>query len=564
VTDVIEFPESRVPPLTPNEERLAGVRIIPPPTDPMGVARAFVEDVYDDDRSCRLLHHRGLFYAWEGTHWSEGEARGVRASLYKWLEFCAYLKETKADASEPLPFQPTRQKVANVIEALGAITHVSEHVDPPAWVAGSAPFIASEAVALQNGLLHLPTRELHLHTPQFFNEHVLPFAFDPQASCTERWHRFLDELWDDDAESISVLQELMGYILAGGTSQQKIFMLVGPKRTGKGTILRVLTALLGSENVSAPTLSSLAMNFGLQPLVGKPLAAISDARLGSRSDALVAVERLLSISGEDAITVDRKYRDPWTGRLPTRFLVLTNEIPRFTDASGALASRFVILTLTRSFYGREDTTLTEKLLEEAPGIFNWCLDGLDRLLERGHFIQPAVSRNALQHLEDLASPVGAFVRDRCVPDVEGLVDKDELWKAWREWCNDEGAHPGTKAVFVRDLRAAVPGATPRRLGSDNESRHVIAGVSLRSDPTMQNTPDTPDVDSGETPTSGTSGVNSTEGPTGVVNGHLGHEEREAVRLEVDRARREQIKADDAALRERGRQLFADDEGAIKP
>ena len=57
------------------------------------------------------------------------------------------------------------------------------------------------------------------------------------------------------------------------------------------------------------------------------------------------VERLLSISGEDTLTIDRKYRDPWTGQLPTRFLVISNELPRFGDASGAIATRFVMLTL---------------------------------------------------------------------------------------------------------------------------------------------------------------------------------------------------------------------------
>jgi putative DNA primase/helicase len=56
------------------------------------------------------------------------------------------------------------------------------------------------------------------------------------------------------------------------------------------------------------------------------------------------VERLLSITGEDTLTIDRKYREPWTGRLPTRFMILTNELPRFSDSSGALASRFVVST----------------------------------------------------------------------------------------------------------------------------------------------------------------------------------------------------------------------------
>ena len=55
--------------------------------------------------------------------------------------------------------------------------------------------------------------------------------------------------------------------------------------------------------------------FGLAPLIGKPLAFITDARLGSRSNQAAITERLLSISGEDAQTIDRKHIDAWTGRL---------------------------------------------------------------------------------------------------------------------------------------------------------------------------------------------------------------------------------------------------------
>ena len=197
-------------------------------------------------------------------------------------------------------------------------------------------------------------------------------------------------------------------------------MLIGPKRSGKGTIGRVMTGLLGAHNVAAPTLSSLTTNFGLSPLIGKPLAIISDARLSSRADGMIAVERLLSISGEDSLTVDRKFLNPWTGRLPTRFVILTNELPRFADASGRLRQPLRPAHADQSFYGQEDPALTAELLQEAPGIFNWALDGRDRLLERGYFLQPASGREALQHFEDLGSPVGAFIRDTCDigPDLE--------------------------------------------------------------------------------------------------------------------------------------------------
>ena len=126
------------------------------------------------------------------------------------------------------------------------------------------------------------------------------------------------------------------------------------------------------------------------------------------------IERLLCISGEDTLSVDRKHLTSVTMKLPTRFLFLTNEFPRLTDASGALAGRFVILRLTRSFYGEEDTGLTDRLLEELPGILNWAIEGWQRLRARGHFVMPATSQDAVQEIEDLSSPVSAFVRDWCL------------------------------------------------------------------------------------------------------------------------------------------------------
>src|SRR4029079_11210253 len=210
---------------------------------------------------------------------------------------------------------------------------------------------------------------------------------------------------------------------------QKMFLLVGPKRGGKGTIGRVLTGLLGAHHVSAPTLASLSTNFGLQPLIGKPLALVSDARLSTTADSKIVVERLLSISGEDSLTIDRKYKEPWTGRLPTRFLIMTNELPRLSDASGALASRFILLVLTKSFYGSENPKLTGELLTEAPAIFNWALEGLDRLTARGYFVNPESGNDAIRQMEDLSSPISAFIRDRCVVGGRYQVKVDELWLA---------------------------------------------------------------------------------------------------------------------------------------
>jgi len=273
------------------------------------------------------------------------------------------------------------------------------------------------------------------------------------------------------------LQEIFGLLLTPDTRHEKIFMVVGPKRSGKGTISRVLTALLGKENVVNPTLNSLGNHFGLSALIDKRAAIITDARIGARTDGHVVAERLLSISGEDAQTIDIKYQAHWSGRLGVRFLVLTNEIPRISDASGALASRFVLPTLKESFYGREDQNLTDKLVSELPGILNWSLDGLDRLRERGYFEMPQSSIEAIRMLEDLASPVGAFIRAWCVVGPTERVAVKVLYDAWAQWCELHGHKPGSDAVFGRNLRAAYPHTVARGHGADR----FYQGVGLSND-----------------------------------------------------------------------------------
>jgi putative DNA primase/helicase len=332
----------------------------------------------------------------------------------------------------------------------------------PSWLSGTSLAPADELLPCRSCLLHLPTGGSYPATPRFFNVNALDYDPDPESTMPEEWFRFLKQVFEDDEESIQLLQEWFGYCLISDTSQQKMLLMVGPKRSGKGTIGRVLTRLVGAGNVCGPTTGGLAGTFGLQPLIGKSLAIISDARFSGDSIQTV-VERLLCISGEDALTIDRKHKTAVTMKLPTRFTFMTNELPRFQDSSGALAGRFLILQMNRSFYGQEDPGLSARLLEEIPGILYWAIEGWKRLRGRGHFVQPSSVEDAIQELEDLASPVGAFVRERCVMGSGYRCNLDDVYAAYRRWCDDEGRQSiSTKSTFSRDLLAAAPGVRTRR------------------------------------------------------------------------------------------------------
>jgi putative DNA primase/helicase len=257
-------------------------------------------------------------------------------------------------------------------------------------------------------------------------------------------------------------------------------MIVGPPRSGKGVTGRVLRRLIGERNTCSPTLASFGRDFGKQVLIGKTLALIADARISGRTDTAVVAETLLSISGEDAQTVERKFLPDWNGKLAVRFLLLTNELPRIGDVSGALAKRFIVLALAKSFYGEEDLGLYDRLLPELPGILNWALEGRDRLYERGHFIQPASAAELMQEMADLGSPEATFLRECTRVERGALVSHKALFEAWKTWCAENGRdHVGTLQSFGRNIRAALPaGVTTKRVGGRGEQERHWEGLRV--------------------------------------------------------------------------------------
>lgn len=451
------------------------------PGIPMDSARRLISDRYTTEDGLQLLfRHRGIFYCWQQSHYKTVPTDYLRADINLFLDCARRIVETDDGKRTTAPFNPKRSHVSEVIGALESVSFLGESLNPPLWLGDNVPDLpAAEIIACENGLLHLPTKSLLPHSPLFFTHTALDYAFDPVAPEPTQWLKFLAELWPGDQTSIDTLQEIFGYCLVADNSHQKAFMIIGPKRSGKGTIARILESVIGPDNVVAPTLTGLSTNFGKQPLIGKRVAIIGDARISGKVDTAVISEHILSVTGEDLVTIDRKNRDAWTGKMDTKFVLISNELPRLADASGALASRFIVLLLVRSFFGSEDRGLYQKLIRERSGILRWAIAGYDRLCERGYFLQPDSANEAVRELEDLGSPIGAFVRDKCVIDPSQVVLAADLYEAFTAWCGEQGrGMVSTLQTFGRDLRAAVPGLRVTQPREFNQKR-CYQGIGLQ-------------------------------------------------------------------------------------
>ena len=527
--------------------------VLPPdddPDDPHALAKSFRYE-FRDGEFATLVYYRGEFLVWKNGAYIDVPAGDLTAMVNLhirevFVEIAA--QENERRAANPSPDasgksdrvkikKVTKTLTTNAIEAIRAQCLQPSDLETPFWFPiptvpsdvgvgkQTEQFPANEILPTKNALIHIrsfvegnqSSLEYSIDpTPRFFSRNCLQYNFDPSPPPPTAWLKFLASLWPDDPQSIRTLQDWFGYCLMPDTRHQKMLLMVGPRRSGKGTIARTLTSLLGPANVAGPTMSGLIERFGLWSLIGKLLAVIGDARISGRTDTTQVVERLLSISGEDSLTIDRKNLPPLTMRLPTRFMILSNEMPKLGDSSGALASRFIVLNLVRSFYDQEDKDLEEKILRELPGILLWAIEGWQRLQREGRFIQPESSAEVVEEFEALSSPVGAFIKECCVVHPDCRVSKPTLYDEWKKWCHATGNGVSNEARFGRDLRSVLPFLKVFQPRAEQGRVRVWLGIGLL-EKTPQNFEDAQSIYSTKSSFIG-QGVDRGFGTSGTSNG----------------------------------------------
>lgn len=448
-------------------------------TEPLRLAEALRAYTFELRGVCTLANWARSWWKYDGARYVEYDNTLLDRDIQRFLDVAVVIKKDPDTGVERRDRVTSRLRtISEVRKALETACHLVDG-DAPKWLwRQPGDRDATAYVPCRNGLLNLRDGKLLPSTPRLFSVNMLGTEWQPDAPEPTAWLEFLRSQWPDDPSSIRCLQQVFGYLISYDTYLQKLFALVGPTRSGKGTISTVLKSLLGGDAVVSPTLASLERPFGLAPLLGKSVALLADARFGGRDQAQV-VERLLSISGEDPLSIDRKNRDPIDVRLHARVLLVSNELPRLYDASGALTSRFVILQTTKSFLGSEDHGLLRRLLAELPGILKWAVDGYHDLQEAGRFVYVASSEAAREQMEAISSPITVFLREVCRIAPELQVEASVIYDKWSGWCKANGREATNAQVFGRDLHSCLPGLrTTRPRRPDGTRSCFYEGVGL--------------------------------------------------------------------------------------
>lgn len=308
-------------------------------------------------------------------------------------------------------------------------------------------------------------------TPEYFDPHALNYSLDYTDQEPEL---FLEKLHEQfQPREVAAFQEFGGYCFTTETDVQRILGIFGPPRSFKGTANRVLQASIGRHNTVAKTFESFVSSHALEDAVGKTLLVLADSRPDPRFSR-AGVEKLLSISGQDTVNINPKNRKHFDADLVCKIMILANILPDFSDESGALLARFLFLQSTKTFAGREDKDLTNKILREQNSVTWWFLRGLRRLLQNGRYTEP--ENNLREKFEYKNNPIPSFVRNMCevTGRSEDRILPSELFKSYENWSIPYEVAPTSDNTFFRELYRHYPAI--------NRTNNYIRGIRWLVEP----------------------------------------------------------------------------------
>jgi hypothetical protein len=335
--------------------------------------------------------------------------------------------ETAGDFDDPTYIIPTR---GLWIEALVtkdgrgsvvSISFVKRTPTPTLGVIGDVPV----EVTGRDGDPYVPVPRVH---PLFTD--FLQMSFPLSGSS---------EQIVENIEAMTALQEFAGYaMLQGGPQFQKALLMKGDGGNGKGVFISLIRRF--HPRNAAFVAKQIGQRFAMWPLFGATLATIDEMTEGDFDQGVLKS----SISG-DALPFERKHKDTVTWRPYAKWIINSNlatGIKSRTPGEG-IWRRMIMIA-----WNHKPTEVVPDLdktifRDEAAGVLDWMLIGLDRAIKRGSLFEPSAAKDFKQEARLASDSLLAWTNDlggkAAVGPFGALLSKKEaVYADYSEWCADNG------------------------------------------------------------------------------------------------------------------------------
>jgi putative DNA primase/helicase len=438
---------------------------------PETIGMTILEGVYGGQK---LRYTQGSFFTFNPNMWHKVDEKEVQNYI---LNECNRLRQENPE----LGFSNVSVSM-NAINILKARTHIRPdnffpHVDrmPP------------RVMNCTNGELWIDNAgglELRDPDPGTRLFHSLKVAWNPDADCP-RYKRALREVFqhcDDPDDVIRHYLEVKGYHLSPRKPLPVIEVGVGSGANGK-TLLNttVVAGIVGRDAVGTGPLSMFMKDTPSATARLENKLLWIDPDLDATKPLPTGL--LKALSENVMLTVEPKYMDAYNIMSICSWALMANELPVSRDASKGLQRRMYVFEYAHDFdeAGDAEAELSDVLLDEAEGIFRLWIEGLVRLIQRGHQFEVP---HELELLRDewmsTQNIVGAFVGDRCEYGKGAEVSSADLYQAFVNYCVADGTP--REDVMKRHTFTKRVGSIGRvKVDSRGGNKRVVVGLRLSSE-----------------------------------------------------------------------------------
>ena len=334
-------------------------------------------------------------------------------------------------------------------------------------------------INLQNGTFEIQNGSVNLRpfNPDDFITYQLPFAYNPQAEAP-LFETYLNTVLPD-VQRQKVLAEYLGYVFikngSNAVKEEKALILYGTGANGKSVFFDVVGALLGKENTSNFSLQSLTDTTGYYRAMMANKLVNYASEINGKLDAAIFKQ----LTSGEPVEARHPYGRAFTIRQYARLIFNCNELPKDVEHTNAYFRRFLIIPFDVTIPPeKQDKQLQHKIIDaELSGVFNWVLDGLNRLLGQKGFSECNAAQEAVAQYRINSDSVQVFINENGY--VKSATEYElikELYILYKAFCIDDGYRPVGKQNFIK--RLTDTGIYVNKINKGNVAYIVSTGNSF--------------------------------------------------------------------------------------
>jgi putative DNA primase/helicase len=381
-----------------------------------------------------LCKHHDFIYLFNGTYWDEIN----KETFQKFL----------GEAAEQMGVPTFSARYFRFRKELYEQFLGTAYLDPK-------PTLANKVlINLKNGTFEVSIEGTHLRPfdRSDFLTYQLPFEYNPKAKAP-LFEAYINKVLPDK-ERQKVLAEYLGFVfIKHGSNQlkeEKALILYGTGANGKSVFFEIVSALLGTENISNYSLQSLTDSTGYY----RAKLANKLVNYGSEINGKLESSLFKQMVSGEPVEARLPYGHPFVLKQYAKLIFNSNELPKDVEHTNAYFRRFLIIPFDVTIPPQEqDKQLHTKIIEsELSGVFNWVLDGLKRLLKQKGFTDCEAAKQAVEQYKSQSDSVKMFIDENnygISPTDYTLIK--ELYFEYRSYCCEDGFRPVNKTNFIKRL-----------------------------------------------------------------------------------------------------------------